>query len=160
MATPQKIPVGPTVQVRRLFHATPERLFDAWTEAAQVAQWLCKGAGYKTEHLRFDGHAGGRFHIRNTSQAGDVYDIRDEFREVRPFERIVFTWGGTKTLASGAVAQDMADTETLVVAEFVPHGKRTEVVLTHYGLATEPLRDDYTRGWNICLDKLESFTSA
>jgi uncharacterized protein YndB with AHSA1/START domain len=157
MATPQKLPTGASIQVRRLFDATPERLFDAWTESAHVAQWLCRKPGYKTEHLRFDGYAGGRFHIRDTSSAGDVYDICGEFREMRPFEKISFTWGGTKTLASGAVAQDMATDETLVIVEFFPCGKRTEVVLTHYGLATEDLRNDHTRGWNICLDNLEGF---
>ena len=160
MAPPQKISVGPTVQVRRLFDATPERLFDAWTESAQVAQWLFRAPGYKTEHLRFDGYAGGRFHVRNTSPAGDVYNRGGEFREVRPFEKIAFTWGGTKTLASGAIAQNTADAETLVTVEFVPQGQQTEVVITHYGLATEPLRDDHARGWNICLDNLEGFLSA
>jgi hypothetical protein len=34
---------------------------------------------------------------------------------------------------------------------------RTEVVLTHYGLATESLRNDHNRGWTICLDNLERF---
>jgi uncharacterized protein YndB with AHSA1/START domain len=157
MATPQKIPVGPTVQVRRLFDATPERLFDAWTESAQVAQWLCRKHGYTTEHFRFDGYAGGRFHIRNASTAGDVYDICGEFRELRPFEKIAFTWSGRKTLASGAIAQDMPADPTLVVVEFVPHGKQTEVVITHYGLATEDLRKGHNGGWNLCLDNLERF---
>lgn len=160
MATPQKLPAGPAIQVRRLFDATPERLFDAWTELAQVAQWLCRKQGFNTEHLCFDGYAGGRFHIRNTSSAGDVYDICGEFREVRPFEKIAFTWGGTKTLSSGAVAQNMATDETLVIVEFFPRGKQTEVVLTHYGLASEDLRNDHTRGWKICLDNLGGFLSA
>jgi uncharacterized protein YndB with AHSA1/START domain len=160
MATPQKIPAGPSLQVRRLFDATPERLFDAWTKATQVAQWLCRAPWYKTEHLRFDGYAGGRFHIRNTSDTGDVYNICGEFREVRPFERIAFTWGGTKKLASGAVVQDMADGETLVIVEFFSRGTQTEVVLTHHGLATEDLRNGHTRGWNICLDNLEGFLLA
>ena len=157
MATPKTVPVGPTIEVRRLFDATPERLFDAWTESAQVAQWLCRKDDYKTEHVRFDGYAGGRFHIRNTSPSGDVYDIRGEFREFRPFEKIAFTWGGAKTLASGPVANDMLTDQTLVVVEFVPHGAQTEVVITHYGLATEELRKDHTGGWNICLDNLARF---
>ena len=154
MATPQRFPAGPTVQVRRVFDATPERLFDAWTELAQVTQWLCRAPGYNTEHLGYNGYAGGRFHIRNTSSAGDVHDICGEFREVRPFEKVAFTWGGTKTLASGAVAQNMVPEETLVIVEFFPRGTQTEVVLTHYGLATEDLRNDHGRGWNICLDSL------
>jgi uncharacterized protein YndB with AHSA1/START domain len=157
MATPQKVPVGPTILVRRLFDATPERLFDAWTEPAQVSQWLCRKSDYRTEHVRFDGYAGGRFHIRNTSPAGDVYDIRGEFREVRPFDKIAFTWGGTKTLASGATAQDMPPDQTLVVVEFVPHGAQTEVVITHYGLATDALRADHNGGWTLCLDNLARF---
>lgn len=157
MATPQKVPLGPTIQVRRLFDVIPERLFDAWTEAAQVAQWLCRKSDYTTEHLRFDGYAGGRFHIRNTSPDGDVYDICGEFREVRPFEKIAFTWGGTKTLASGVLAQDMPPDQTLVVVEFVPRSNQTEVVITHYGLATEDLRKDHTGGWTLCLDNLARF---
>jgi uncharacterized protein YndB with AHSA1/START domain len=124
-----------------------------------VAPWLCRKPSCKTEHLRFDGYAGGRFHIRNTSSAGDVYDICGEFREVRPFEKIAFAWGGTRTLASGAIAQDMTDAETLVIVEFVPHGKQTEKVITHHGLATKLLRDGHNGGWKICLDNLEGFLS-
>jgi uncharacterized protein YndB with AHSA1/START domain len=159
MATPQRIPAGPTIQVRRIFDATPERLFDAWTESVQVAQWLCRKTDYRTEHLRFDGYAGGRFHIRNTAPSGDVYDICGEFREVRPFEKIAFTWGGKATLASGELAQEMPPDQTLVVVEFVPHGEQTEIVITHYGLATDALRTDHTAGWNICLDNLGGFFS-
>jgi hypothetical protein len=29
-------------------------------------------------------------------------------------------------------------------------------VLTHYGLPTEELRIDHTKGWNICFDNLEA----
>jgi uncharacterized protein YndB with AHSA1/START domain len=160
MATAQRVPAGPTIQIRRLFDAAPERLFDAWTESAQVAQWLCRKSDYKTEHLRFDGYAGGHFHIRNTSPSGDVYDICGEFREVRPFEKIAFTWGGKEALASGVLDKEMPTEQTLVVVEFIPHGKQTEVVLTHYGLPTEDLRNDHTQGWKICLDNLEGFLSA
>jgi Activator of Hsp90 ATPase homolog 1-like protein len=79
---------------------------------------------------------------------------------VRPFAKIAFTWGGTRTLASGAIARDMTDAETLVIVEFVPHGKQTEVVITHHGLATELLRDGHNEGLKICLDNLEGFSFA
>jgi len=155
MASPQQqTPAGPTIQIRRTFDAIRDRVFAAWTDPDRVAQWLCRAPGYKTEHLQFDVRIGGRYLIRNSSAAGDVHNIRGEFREVQPPSRLVFTWGGTSTLASGATPPNMDD--TLVILEFFERGTRTEVVLTHYGLPTEELRIDHTKGWNICFDNLQA----
>ena len=54
---------------------------------------------------------------------GHVYNIRGEFREVQPPSKLVFTWGGTSTLASGATRPKMDD--TVVVLEFFERGTQT-----------------------------------
>lgn len=154
MATPQQVPAGPTIQIRRLFDANRSRMFSAWTEPQQVAQWLCRAPGYKTEHLEFDARVGGRYLIRNTSPTGDVHNIRGEFVEIQPPAKLAFTWGGFTVRASGVAGEEMDG--TLVVLEFLERGPQTEIVLTHYGLPTEALRKDHTRGWNICFDNLEA----
>jgi uncharacterized protein YndB with AHSA1/START domain len=154
MATPPQPPAGPTIHIRRLFNANRNRMFSAWTEPQQVAQWLCCAPGYKTEHLEFDARVGGRYLIRNTSPTGDVHNIRGEFREVQPPAKLAFTWGGFTVRASGGAAEEMDG--TLVVLEFFERGQQTEIVLTHYGLSTEQLRKDHTQGWNICFDNLEA----
>jgi uncharacterized protein YndB with AHSA1/START domain len=148
----QQTSAGPMIQIRRTFDAGRDRVFSAWTDPDRVSQWLCRAPGYKTEHLQFEARVGGSYLIRNTSAAGDVYNIRGEFREVQPPSKLVFTWGGTATLASGATRPKMDD--TVVVIEFFERGTQTEVVLTHYGLPTEELRTDHTKGWNICFDNL------
>jgi len=155
MATPQQQPpTGPTIQIRRLFDATRDRFFAACTDPDRISQWLCRAPGYKTEHLQFEVRVRGRYLIRNTSAAGDIHSIRGEFREVQPPSKLVFTWGGTSILASGAAPPKMDD--TLVVLEFFERGTQTEVLLTHYGLPTDELRADHTQGWNICFDNLEA----
>jgi uncharacterized protein YndB with AHSA1/START domain len=155
MATPQQqIPKGLTMQIRRLFDATRDRVFAAWTDPDGISQWLCRAPGYNTEHLQFEARVGGRYLIRNTSAAGDIHNIRGEFREVQPPSKLVFTWGGTSTLASGATPPKTDD--TLVVLEFFERGTQTEVLLTHYGLPSDEVRADHMKGWNICFDNLEA----
>lgn len=152
MASAQQIPAGPSIQIHRYFKARREQVFAACTEPSQVAQWLCRAPHYKTEHVEFDARVGGLYLIRNTKSGGDVHTIRGEFREVDPPHKLSFTWGGFTVKPSGAKGQELEG--TLVVLEFFDRGDQTEVVLTHYGLPTDPLRQDHTKGWNICFDNL------
>jgi uncharacterized protein YndB with AHSA1/START domain len=154
MATTQPLPAGPSVQLRRLFDATRDRVFSAWTERDRVAEWLCRAPAFRTEHLQFDARPGGRYLIRNTTPGGDVHTAEGEFREVAPPARLSFTWGGITKRAAGGPTEELRD--TLVVVEFFERGKQTEVVLTHYGLPTDALRNNHAKGWKICFDGLEA----
>jgi uncharacterized protein YndB with AHSA1/START domain len=76
---------------------------------------------------------------------GEIFYLSGIHREVRPPERLVYTW-------RWAAKPEMG--ETLVTVEFREAGGSTEVVLTHELFPTAMARDDHNRGWNGCLDRL------
>jgi uncharacterized protein YndB with AHSA1/START domain len=155
MATPQSSPEL-TLQVRRTFAASREKVFAAWTEREQLEKWMCRDVPAHTViHHQQDIRTGGlyRMEIRDPAK-GETYWGQGTYREVTPPEKLVFTWAWSKDRPDGPTMHPGSH-ETLVTVEFFAQGNSTEVVLTHTGLGTAALRDDHHRGWNGCFDVLE-----
>lgn len=68
------------------------------------------------------------------------------YREVRPPERLVYTWRWEDGVPEPG--------ETLVEVEFGDHGDQTEVVVVHRGFPAGSPQDPYRLGWQSGLDKL------
>ena len=78
---------------------------------------------------------------------GEAFCLTGIFRDVRPPERLVYTW---------LWEEDNKGTgETLVTVEFRDLGQSTEVILTHEFFPNKEARDRHKWGWNGCLDRLE-----
>ncbi len=75
-----------------------------------------------------------------------IYRMQGTYREVRPPERLVFTWWW-----EGADFRD-----SVVTVEFRTLGQSnfTEVTLTHE-LLPEKEREDHRQGWEGCFDRLQ-----
>ncbi len=154
MATPQSSPEL-TLQVRRTFAASREKVFAAWAEREQLEKWMCRDVPAHTViHHQQDIRTGGRYlmEIRDPAK-GETYWGQGTYREVTPPEKLVFTWAWSKDRPDGPTLHPGSH-ETLVTVEFFARGNSTEVVLTHTGLGTAALRDDHNRGWNGCFDVL------
>jgi len=154
MATPQSSPEV-TLQVRRTFAASREKVFAAWTEREQLEKWMCRDVSAHTViHHQQDIRTGGlyRMEIRDPAK-GETYWGQGAYREVTPPEKLVFTWAWSKDRPDGPTMHPGSH-ETLVTVEFFARGDSTEVVLTHTGLGTAALRDDHKAGWNGCFDVL------
>jgi uncharacterized protein YndB with AHSA1/START domain len=155
MAAPQQRPEY-TLQIRRTFAAPREKVFAAWARREQLEKWMCKDvASHVVIHHQQDIRTGGRYlmELRDPGK-GEVYWGQGVYREVKPPEKIVFTWSWTKGTPQGEQLFPESP-ETLVTVEFFVRGNSTEVVLTHAALGTEKLRDEHDRGWNGCFDALE-----
>ncbi len=116
---------------------------------------MCKdAASHVVIHHQQDIRTGGRYlmEVRDPGK-GEVYWGQGIYREVKPPERIVFTWSWTKGTPDGAQLHPESP-ETLVTVEFFARGASTEVVLTHATFGSAKDRDDHNRGWNGCLDIL------
>ena len=119
---------------------------------------MCKDvAAHQVIHHEQDIRPGGhwRMEIRDAAKK-EVYWGEGTYLEVKPPEKIVFTWSWFKGVPGGA-NQDMhpGSTVTEVTVEFLERGQQTEVVLTHRGLGTERLRQEHEAGWSGCLRELE-----
>jgi len=154
MATPKQTPEF-TLEVRRTFAAPREKVFAAWAQRKQLEEWMCKDATSHTViHHQQDIRTGGRYlmEVRDPSK-GEVYWGQGVYREVKPPEKIVFTWSWTKDKPGGAQLHPDSP-ETQVTVEFFARGNSTEVVLTHATFGSAKDRDEHNQGWNGCLDIL------
>ncbi|HXO45070.1 MAG TPA: SRPBCC domain-containing protein [Candidatus Cybelea sp.] len=141
------------VQVKRTFLAPRERVFGAWTEPESLKRWMCRAsAEHKAEYLELDVRPGGRYRLKSTSPSGDFFWLTGEYREIRPPEKLVFTWEWTKTPVRPGEVNECGP--TIVTVEFFARGDSTEVVLTHEGFTTSALGDRHELGWKGCFETL------
>lgn len=135
----------------RMVAASPERVFEVWTNPEHVKRWTCPdpSAGVDVE---IDLRAGGRYTIRMNVEGGP-YTACGTYREVDPPRRLVYTWGW-KEEAHAMKA------ETVVTVDFVPVEGGTEIRLTHQGFPTPDDRDGHEEGWKICVGRFVALVAA
>jgi uncharacterized protein YndB with AHSA1/START domain len=134
-----------TLNLRRTFKAPRAKVFQAWTDPEELKNWWGP-EGYATPSAEVDLRVGGKYRLgMRKLPDGEILYLTGVYREVRPPERLVYTWRWEDKPEHG---------DTLVTVEFREAGESTEVVLTHEFFPTEKSRDDHNRGWNGCLDRL------
>lgn len=140
------------LEIRRMFAAPREKVFEAWTQREKLVKWMCRFAQTETRYTAADARPGGTNLMEVTTPDGTIYKQRVTFREIRPPEKLVFTWTWEKFSASGQKVNEQNG--TLVTVEFQPRGTFTEVFLTHEGFSNAEALADHNRGWNGCFDIL------
>lgn len=140
----------PTLRLERRFAAPRERVFRAWTDAAELSQWFAPTDEHKTKVVALDVRVGGRYCIEMHPPSGNVHIVVGTFREVRPPDKLVFTWAWE--------GKDMG--ETLVTLEFRDRAGSTDLILTHELFPTQELRDEHNKGWDGCLRRLAKLVAA
>ena len=84
--------VNPVLQVRRVFEATPEELFDAWFEREQWQAWIGP-EGCQCEVPLLEPRVGGRYRILMHLSDGREIPVEGEFKTVDRPRTLAFTWG-------------------------------------------------------------------
>ena len=152
MATPQPRPET-SLQIRRMFTASRTKVFEAWTQKEKLEKWMCRDNPKNSpRYTAFDVRPGGTNRMEISTADGNVYHQRVTFREVKPPEKLVFTWAWERFSPSGQKEEEQD--ETLVTVEFHERGTWTEFVLTHELFQTAEQRDRHSVGWNGCFDVL------
>lgn len=137
--------------ITRTFDAPRERVWDAWTEPAQVEQWWGPKGFTSTVH-EMDVRPGGTFRIDMEAPDGTVYPDEGDFHEVDEPERLVIT--------SRAFEDDDGSyrLEVRNAVTFADRGDTTELTLEAEVLkATEDMAgplEGMEQGWSQSLDKL------
>jgi uncharacterized protein YndB with AHSA1/START domain len=135
-----------TLELRRVFDATPEALFDAWLNREEFAAWIGP-EGIDCEVPLLEPKVGGHYEIMMRLTNGQVIPVSGVFRTIERPSLLVFSWGwnGDPTRQS------------LITLEFTPRGTRTELLLRQEGLGSVASRDDHGKGWNSALNKLQRY---
>jgi len=138
----------PSLTLKRHLNATPEHVYDAWTDAEKIAQWFGPG-GIEVVNAEADARIGGAFRILMKSPNGEDHDVSGIYREVVPNETLSFTWAWRST----------PERESFVTISIKPDGDGSLLTLTHEQFFDEVARDHHKQGWVGCLDKLERFVA-
>ena len=146
------------LELSRVFDAPRELVFKAWTDASQFKQWFGAAAceGSVLQSVKVDARIGGKYRIQARRADGEFFTTVGIYREVKPPERLVFTWAFEKD-GRGEEFGELEPPEMLVTLEFRARGKQTELLLTHEKFASVESRDRHEEGWIRCLDSLGKY---
>ena len=143
MATPA---AAEAVIVKRTFTAPREKVFEAWVNPKLMARWFARDPKHEpTKIIEAGVRPGGSYRIE--VQSDKLYRGWGTYREVRPPERLVFTWNWEH--------DEFKDTVVTVDFRALGESDFTEVTLTHELLPTEKARAEHRQGWGECFDSLE-----
>ncbi len=138
------------LRLQRRFDAPRERVFDAWTNPEVLREWWAAAPTMSPGDAEVDLREGGRYRLSmRDDESGEVHTLVGEYTEIRPPERLAYTW----TWETNTDAMAGSD-RTIVEVDFREDGDGTEVVVTHSGFADAQLRDLHVQGWTGCLDNL------
>jgi len=139
------------LQMRRVFQAPRERVWAAWTQREQLEEWMCKDVpAHSPKYVELDVRPGGRYAMEIPLAEGK-YVGQGVFREVRPPEKLVFTWSWKRVLEKPG---EQLGGESVVTVELFDRGGSTEMVLTHTGLAGGEIIEGTRTGWTGCFEVL------
>jgi uncharacterized protein YndB with AHSA1/START domain len=125
------------VEVEVLIAASPETIFDFFTEPDRMIQWMSRSA-------ELDPRPGGTFRC----DINDNAVAAGEYIAVEPPRRIVFSWGWEGE--SSVTEPGSSRVEVLLEAA----GEETNVRLIHSDLSTAESAEKHGHGWRHYLDRL------
>lgn len=135
-----------SLSLKRTLAAPRDKVFRAWTRPEELKKWFCRASDESlTSIIEWDLRVGGKYRVEIRSPEGKLYRLAGTYREIKPTERLVYTWKWE---------EDPEFPETLVTVEFHDRGDSTEVVLTHELFPNEKSREQHQQGWNACIEML------
>ena len=137
--------VAPSLTINRVFDAPVKALYEAWTDPAQMVQWMGPGE-VKCMDVQIDLNVGGQYRIQMQSDEGAHVAI-GEYLEITPNEHLKFTWAW----------EDGEVKDTLVTIDFRAEGKGSALTLMHENFPAEETAEKHTMGWNGCLEHLNGY---
>ena len=135
----------PQIAIVRKLKASPEEVWQAWTEPKRLKQWMAPSDTFSVPLAETDVRVGGRYHIVMKSPDGEEHDVSGVYREVIPNRKLVYTWAWKST----------PERESLVTVEMRALNNGTELTLRHEQFFDADARDRHQHGWDGCLGRLE-----
>jgi len=136
-----------TLVVERVFRATPEKVFAAWTDPIQLAKWWGP-EGMFAPDVEMDARTGGAWRTVMANDDGMRVTVSGRYREVSPPDRLVMTWGWQQEDGTRG-----HETEIVLTLEDVPEGTRLRLVQSVFETADD--RNRHGMGWNSSFNDLE-----
>lgn len=139
------------LRLERWFDASPEDVFDAYTDPVAQREWYPDQPGWVVE-AQCDLRVGGRWSVAFGPPGSEPYRETNVFKEIDRARRLVYT--STVTMPDGS------SFDTGMEVTFEEQDGRTRMTIVHTGFPTAELRDDHRGGWPGFLDRLERVVNA
>jgi len=145
-----------SLEIRRVFRAPRQKVYDAWTQLEHLQHWMCRDVPtHDVKYLELDVKTGGRYAIQVKTPEGVTYLGKGTFQEVKPPEKLVFTWGWMRSPEDPK--EPLEKNETVVTVLLADRGTSTEMVFTHTHFVHAKELEDTQKGWGGCFDVLDQY---
>ncbi len=132
-----------TLKMSRIIPASREEVFEAWTTAESLKQWIGPEDS-SVSFIELDVRVGGTFRIEMQHADEGEMVLTGTYREIRPPEKLVFTW----------VSKHTHFRDSLVTLDFIARGEATELILLQTQLPDEEAVEQHIAGWTHMLERL------
>jgi uncharacterized protein YndB with AHSA1/START domain len=141
--------MGHTLNLERNFKASPQKVYEAWTNAGQLKKWFKIREDWTTSLAEVDLKIGGKYRIGMCDPEGQERVVGGEFSMLEPYTLIEYSWHWESDAAKN-------DPVTIVRVEITETDEGSNLKLTHSNFETEEVKDLHGTGWSGCLDQLSS----
>jgi uncharacterized protein YndB with AHSA1/START domain len=128
--------------ITRNIDATPDEIFDAWTDPASMKQWFRPGPINRVDVVT-EPKVGGKFRI-DMFEGQKSYPHHGEYLRLERPRLLEFTW----------ISNSTQQQRSVVTIELHPNGKGTDLKLTHTLLPNEKEVTSHREGWTDIVEKL------
>jgi uncharacterized protein YndB with AHSA1/START domain len=137
-----------TLKLTRRIAASPEGVFDAWTDPAIAGRWLFTGPASEAHKTDIDPRPGGAWRIEDRREGVDYVAV-GEYLEVERPRRLVFTFG----------MPQFAPGFSRVTVDLAPDRDGCLLTLTQEGVP-DAARAGLEEGWSQMFGQLEAVLAA
>ena len=136
---------GYIVRIERIFTASAEAVFDAWTSPEVMRRWFHCAPDWETPVAEVDLRVGGLVRVVMRRPDGTEAGARGEYVLIDRPRRLVMAW----------TFDDDPSSEQLIELSFSEARGSTTVLMVNSGISTDARREAQDWGWHGCLDELE-----
>jgi uncharacterized protein YndB with AHSA1/START domain len=128
--------------IERVYPASPERVFAAWSQPAAKQRWFAGTDGWQTSGYALDFRAGGQEQALSRPPSGEAHRYHAHYHDIVPNQRIVYAYD--------MYLDDIRISVSLVTVALAPAGEGTRLVFTEQavfldGYDRPDLRESGTR---------------
>ncbi len=131
------------VVVECYFAASPAKVFAAWTDPKRIVKWFGP-APNSLLSATIDLRPGGTWRFLTSQDAAKSVGYEGEYLDVRPGERLVFTWSRVVTHANGERESTL---HAEIEVNFAAKGGGTDLRLIHTVKRPKDLRPSIGDNW-------------
>lgn len=135
--------------ITRTFDAPPELVFELWSKPDHMKRWMGP-KDFECPVVEIDFRVGGRYRgLIRSAETGDSW-FGGVYRDIRPHERLAFTFAWNNTGPSAGI-------ETLVTITFAAVRGKTAMTFHQTPFANVGARDRHVGGWTSCFEKIAAY---